>query len=104
MAGVIALMKSEFVTLLLAFLEGFALIISPCILPILPIILSGSIAGGKKRPLGIIIGFVLAFAIFTFFSRKLVLLLGIDLNSVRNFSFALLILFGLILLSTHLSE
>src|SRR5436309_782611 len=88
----------------LAFLEGFALIISPCILPILPIILSGSLEGGKKRPLGIIVGFVLMFALFTFFSKKLVALSGLDLNLIRTISFGLLLILGIIMVSSYLTE
>ncbi len=88
----------------LAFLEGFALIISPCILPILPIILSGSLAGGKRHPIGIIVGFVVVFAVFTLFARQLVGLIGIDLNVLRDMSFILLLCFGFILLSTYLTE
>lgn len=89
---------------ILAFLEGLALIISPCILPILPIILSGSIQSGKKRPYGIIIGFIAVFVIFTLFSRKLVQISGIDLNIVRNISFILLFLFGVVMISNYLTE
>lgn len=88
----------------LAFLEGFALIISPCILPILPIVLSGSVDGGKTRPFGIIFGFILTFSLFTFFSRALVRLFDIDLNLLRNISFGLLIVFGVVMLSTYLTE
>src|SRR5205085_1630404 len=97
-------MKIELINISLAFLEGFALIISPCILPILPIMLSGSIEGGKKRPIGIVIGFILIFALFTFFSRKLVQISGIDLNLIRNISFILLLLFGITMISTYLTE
>lgn len=97
-------MEHELLNIGLAFLEGFALIVSPCILPILPIILSGSLEGGKKRPMGIILGFVLIFATFTFFSRKLVQLSGINLDIVRNISFALLLLLGIIMTSTFLTE
>ena len=78
----------------LAFLEGFALILSPCILPILPIVLSGSIAGGQRRPLGIICGFVITFALFTLFSRELVELLGINLDLLRYISFGIIIYLG----------
>lgn len=92
------------INLALAFFEGLALILSPCILPILPIILAGSLTGSKKRPLGIIIGFILSFVLFTFFSRKLVEYSGIDLNVVRHFSYAILILFGLTMISTTLTE
>ncbi|HKJ82552.1 MAG TPA: hypothetical protein VJ961_03220, partial [Mariprofundaceae bacterium] len=62
----------------LAFLEGVALIVSPCILPVLPLVLAASSEGGRKRPYGIIIGFVLAFSAFAIAARKLVALFGID--------------------------
>jgi cytochrome c biogenesis protein CcdA/thiol-disulfide isomerase/thioredoxin len=88
----------------LAFIEGFALILSPCVLPILPIILAGSLTGSKKRPLGIIIGFILTFAVFSYFAHTLVHYLGIDLTVVRHGAYILLLLFGITLLSTHLTE
>ncbi len=88
----------------LAFLEGFALIISPCILPILPIVLSGSLAGSRKHPVGIIIGFVATFAVFTLFAHKLVAWLGIDLNILRDVSLFLLLLLGFVMLSGFLTE
>lgn len=97
-------MKTEFINVMLAFLEGFALIISPCILPILPIILSGSLEGGKKRPLGIIVGFIVIFTMFTLFSRALVQASGIDPNWIRDISFALLLLIGIIMISNRLTE
>ncbi len=88
----------------LAFLEGLALVVSPCILPILPIVLSASLAGGKKRPVGIILGFIIFFALFTFYSRQLVAIAGINLNIVRYISFAILFILGCILLSSKLTE
>ncbi len=97
-------MQAGLLNILLAFMEGLALILSPCILPILPIILAGSIEGSKKRPLGIIVGFIITFALFTFFSRKLVLYTGVDLEWIRHISYALLIMFGIIMISTYLTE
>src|SRR5512135_780312 len=88
----------------LAFLEGLALIVSPCILPVLPLVLAASVEGGKRRPYGIIIGFVLAFSLFAIAARKLVALLGIDLDVIKNVSLVLLALLGLVLLSSWLSE
>ena len=88
----------------LAFLEGLALIVSPCILPVLPLVLAASVDGGKRRPYGIIIGFVLAFSMFAIAARELVALLGIDLDVIRDVSLVLLALFGLVLLSEKLSE
>jgi cytochrome c biogenesis protein CcdA/thiol-disulfide isomerase/thioredoxin len=98
------LMQTAIVNIGLGFLEGFALIVSPCILPILPIVLAGSLTGSKKRPFGIIIGFVLIFALFTYFSRKLVQYSDIDSNLIRDTSFIILILLGIIMLSTYLTE
>ena len=97
-------MQSDLVNIGLGFLEGFALIISPCILPILPIILSGSLTGSKKRPFGIICGFIIIFAIVTFLSRKLVQTSGIDLNLIRYASYGLLMVLGVVMLSTTLTE
>lgn len=88
----------------LAFLEGVALIVSPCILPVLPLVLATSAGGGRRRPYGIIIGFVLAFTLFALAARQLVSLLGLDLDLVKNASLALLALLGLVLLSSKLSE
>lgn len=91
-------------TILLGFLEGIALIISPCILPILPIMLVSSITGSKKRPIGITAGFVVVFTLFAFFSRQLVHYSGIDINIIRYLAFAILLLLGFVMLSNKLTE
>ncbi|MFI4957185.1 MAG: cytochrome c biogenesis protein DipZ [Gammaproteobacteria bacterium] len=88
----------------LAFFEGVALIASPCILPVLPLILSTSIDGGKARPMGIIAGFILSFCLFAFFSRWLVSAIGINLDDIKYASLILLSLLGFVMLSTRLSE
>ena len=94
----------NFIDMGLAFLEGLALIVSPCILPVLPLVLAASVEGGRRRPYGIIIGFVLAFSLFALVSRQIVVALGIDLDIIKNASLVLLALFGLVLLSSKLSE
>ena len=86
-----------------AFLEGLGLILSPCILPVLPLILASSVDGGRERPFGIITGFVLAFSAFVLLSRKLVMWFGIDLDIIKNASLVLLGAMGLVLLSGTLS-
>jgi cytochrome c biogenesis protein CcdA/thiol-disulfide isomerase/thioredoxin len=88
----------------LAFLEGLALIVSPCILPVLPLVLGASVDGGRRRPYGIIIGFVTAFSLFAILARKVVVALGIDLDLIKDASLVLLVLFGLVLLSETLSD
>lgn len=88
----------------LAFLEGFALIVSACILPVLPLVLAASVGGGRRRPFGIIIGFVLAFSVFAILARKIVALFGVQLDTIKTISLVLLALFGVILLSSRLSD
>ncbi|HEX7017992.1 MAG TPA: cytochrome c biogenesis protein DipZ [Patescibacteria group bacterium] len=81
--------------ILFAFLGGLVTILSPCILPILPIILSGSLTGGHRRPLGIITGFVVSFTFFTLFLAAIVNTLGIPSDSLRLFSIIVIGLLGM---------
>jgi cytochrome c biogenesis protein CcdA/thiol-disulfide isomerase/thioredoxin len=97
-------MHASLINIGLAFLEGLALILSPCILPILPIVLSGSLTGGKRRPLGIITGFILAFTVVTLFSRSLVVWLDVSQETLRHVSYGILLLLGIVMLSTTLTE
>ena len=69
-----------------AFLSGLVTILAPCIWPLLPIILSSSIAGkstSHHRPLGIALGIMLSFAVFTLAISYLVRLFHFDPNSLR---------------------
>lgn len=87
-----------FILIAFSFLAGIVTILSPCILPILPIILSGGITGGKKRPLGIIIGFVLSFTFFTLFLSLIVRSTGVSADALRVISVAIVAAFGVSLL------
>lgn len=97
-------MNTDLITVFSGFLEGFVLILSPCILSILPIILAGSLSGSRRRSFGIIIGFILVFALFALFARQLISYWGIDSSSVRYTAYGLLFLFALILFSNYLTE
>ena len=97
-------MGTSLIEIGLSFLEGLALIASPCILPVLPIVLAASVSGERRRPFGIILGFVIAFTLFALLSRKLVMVLHIDLDYIKFISLIFLALFGLVLLSEKLSK
>lgn len=86
------------ILILFAFIGGIVTILSPCILPILPIILSSSATGGKQKPYGIVIGFILSFTFFTLFLTSIVNATGLSADLLRNISVIILILFGLVLL------
>ena len=86
-----------------AFLSGIVTILSPCILPVLPLILSGSV-GGKRKPLGVVTGFVLSFSFFTLILSTLVQALQISAQSLRGGAILIIILFGIILLVPGIQE
>jgi cytochrome c biogenesis protein CcdA/thiol-disulfide isomerase/thioredoxin len=90
--------------LVLSFLEGVGLILSPCILPILPLILVTGIQGGKLRPYGIILGFIAAFVAFTLFARQLLSVFHIDPQLLQDLSIYFILAFGVILFSDYLSD
>src|SRR5581483_8503659 len=47
-------------------LAGLATALSPCVLPVLPILLAGGATG--RRPLRIVVGLVLSFSVFLLFA------------------------------------
>jgi cytochrome c biogenesis protein CcdA/thiol-disulfide isomerase/thioredoxin len=82
-----------------AFLAGVVTVLSPCILPLLPIILSSSAdTSGKKRPLGVVVGFVVSFTFFTLFLASIVRATGVTADTLRFISIAVLAVFGVSLL------
>src|SRR3990167_10366227 len=84
--------------IIFAFIGGVVTILSPCILPILPVVLSSSLTGGKKRPLGVVAGFIISFTFFTLFLSLIVKSLGIPADFLRSFSIIVIALFGIGLL------
>src|SRR5262245_44343134 len=67
---------------------GFVTAISPCVLPVLPILLAGGASG--RKPLRIIAGLVASFVVFTLFASWLLDKLGLPQDLLRNIAIALL--------------
>lgn len=80
-----------------SFIAGFVTVLSPCILPLLPILLSGGMTGGKQRPTGIIIGFIASFTFFTLTIAAIVQQAAIPADYLRVAAIILLGVFGLFL-------
>lgn len=78
-----------------AFLAGLVTILSPCILPLLPIILAGGTTEDKNRPGGVILGFVGSFTFFTLTLSSIVKATGINADTLRNIAVITLVIFGL---------
>src|SRR5215831_10272320 len=75
---------------------GFVTAISPCVLPVLPILLAGGASG--RKPLRIVTGLVASFVVFTLFASWLLDKLGLPQDFLRNLAIALLFLVAATLL------
>ncbi|KKC41078.1 hypothetical protein WH87_02780 [Devosia epidermidihirudinis] len=84
-------------SILIAFLAGVVTVLSPCVLPLLPVILASSAQAGRLRPWGVMLGFVVCFALVTLTLASLVNALGLNPDVVRTASGILLILCGIFL-------
>lgn len=87
-----------------AFLAGIFTVLSPCILPILPAILSAGTVQGKFRPLGIIVGLICSFTFFTLALTAIVHATGLSPNLLRYAALVLIFLFGLVMIFPSLSN
>ena len=83
---------------LFALVAGAATAVTPCVLPVLPALLSASAAGGRRRPLGIVIGLAATFTIAVVALASLVHGVGLAAGGVRVLAEVVLIGFGLALL------
>src|ERR671937_2343712 len=82
--------------LLIGFLAGIVTAISPCVLPVLPILLAGGASG--RKPFRIIAGLVASFVVFTLFAAWLLDRLGLPQDLLRNVAIALLFVLAATLL------
>jgi cytochrome c biogenesis protein CcdA/thiol-disulfide isomerase/thioredoxin len=83
----------------IGFLAGVITAISPCVLPVLPIILAGgATATGRRRPFAIIAGLVASFTAFTLAASSLLSALGLPQDLLRNLAIAMLFVLAATLL------
>src|SRR5919204_5059878 len=88
----------------IAFLAGVVTAISPCVFPVLPIVFAGGASGGRRRPVAIIAGLVLSFALFTLFAAWILDQLGLPKDLLRNISIGFLFLLAATLLVPKVGE
>ena len=86
----------------IGFVAGIVTALSPCVLPVLPIVLAGGATG--RRPLAIVAGIVVSFTVFTLFAAWLLDLLGLPQDVLRNLAIGLLLLVALSLLVPKVGE
>jgi cytochrome c biogenesis protein CcdA/thiol-disulfide isomerase/thioredoxin len=86
------------VLMLFALIAGAGTAITPCVLPVLPALLSASAVGGRRRPFGIVVGLAATFTIAIVALAQLVKGVGLASGAARTAAIVVLIGFGLILL------
>ena len=84
------------ILLLIGFLAGIVTAISPCVLPVLPVLLAGGASG--RKPLRIVAGLVVSFSFFTLFATWLLGKLGLPQDLLRNLAIAFLFVMAAVLL------
>jgi len=90
--------------LLFAIIAGAGTAITPCVLPVLPALLSASAIGGRRRPLGIVLGLAVTFTVTIVLLAKLVNGVGLGATATRTIAIVLLIGFGIVMLIPALAQ
>jgi cytochrome c biogenesis protein CcdA/thiol-disulfide isomerase/thioredoxin len=90
--------------LLFALVAGAGTAISPCVLPVLPALLSAGATGGRRRPLGIVLGLAITFTITIVGLATVVDGVGLGDGSLRSLAVIVLLAFGVTLLVPRLSD
>jgi cytochrome c biogenesis protein CcdA/thiol-disulfide isomerase/thioredoxin len=82
----------------IGFLAGVITALSPCVLPVLPIVLAGGASGGTRRPYAIVAGLISMFVVSILFATYILRKLGLPEDLLRNVSIVLLFLIAATLL------
>jgi cytochrome c biogenesis protein CcdA/thiol-disulfide isomerase/thioredoxin len=80
---------------LFAVLAGAGTALSPCVLPILPALLSAGATGGRRRPVGIVIGLAVTFTITIVGLAEVVDGVGLGDGTLRSVAIVVLLGFGI---------
>ena len=90
--------------MLFAVIAGAGTALSPCVLPILPALLSAGATGGRRRPLGIVLGLTVTFTITIVGIAELVDGVGLGTGALRTVAVLVLLGFGALLLAPRLAD
>ena len=92
-------------SIFLSYLAGLITVLAPCILPLLPVIIGGSLSGDKRdkwRPYIIISSLLVSLLLFTLLLKASTVFIDIDPNLWTLFSGLLLIILGIFMLLPNL--
>jgi cytochrome c biogenesis protein CcdA/thiol-disulfide isomerase/thioredoxin len=90
--------------LIFALLAGAGTALTPCVLPVLPALLSASATGGRRRPLGIVLGLVVCHTVAVVALATVIDGVGLASGTVRTIAVVVLALFGAALIWPRLGD
>src|SRR5919201_394785 len=88
----------------IALAAGFITVLTPCILPVLPVVLAGGTTGSKRRPYAIVAGLVTTFTVFVLAGAWVWSLFGIDVKYQTRIGAVLLGILALTLIAPAVAE
>jgi len=86
------------------FLAGVLSILSPCVLPLVPIVVGTAVAAHPLGAIALAAGLALSFTSIGLFAATIGFSIGLDAEWFRTFAAVLLVIFGVILLSSTLQR
>jgi cytochrome c biogenesis protein CcdA len=91
-------------TYALGFLAGAASLLSPCVLPILPILIASALSRSRLGVVALAAGLALSFSIVGIFIATIGVSIGLDPETFRHVAAALMVAFGLVMVIPRLQE
>ncbi len=93
------------ILIIISFLAGILSVLAPCVLPVIPVIFSGSLAGNKgSQTRRIIVSMMISIVLFTFLLKVSTLFISIDPHFWTTVSSAIIMLYGLVLIFPQVWE
>ena len=83
---------------LFALLAGAATAVSPCVLPVLPALLAAGASGGRRRPLGIVLGLAITFTLTIVGLASVLHGVGLGDSTTRDIAIGVLAVAGVVML------
>ncbi len=97
-------MAMELASIPLALLAGIVGVLSPCVWPLVPVIMSSAANSGRFGPLFLALGLATSFAVAGTFLTLILLNIGLDPDAFRYVAAAMLILVAIMLLSSLVGD
>ena len=86
----------------LAFVAGLLSVLSPCVLPLLPVVLGAAMAQHRLGPAALALGLALSFVVIGLFVATIGFGLGLNGEVFRSLAAVLMVGFGMLLMSARL--